>query len=753
MQNERENIFQPLTAIDYDIAGNSFRAYYDADNKLVFVVDFVTSTIKPNVLLVINPDGDRKWDDILMNDYGVDLETVRPKQDNKYQKLDIEYTGLSVYDNLIQTYNNGDDISDEVSYLDAFHHDAAYRAAQERFEAAEMTADRARETIDRTMGVIAELQARLKVLRSKLALQRKSIGKEPTKKSASKILRTESQIDATNEKLMRAKKRLGNAKRRLIVAEEDSEIARSILNNLGGVSELPAKPLNTTVAVRQNPPVPVKKQNIEYTDTTIEAEEMADNNEEVKPLFDTDPEIIDEDIAFKPIDFGSGSDDNDDDEYQTNVQVEEQPAVSFEPIPGIPDVPSAVDTPAIQPVEFNPPTSFDSFESSESTDSDYGTPGVFNPTPIVEENSTEYETLTGWGDDSGVVADVNTSFSDTGASETLAEEFQMPIAPAPVTPVTPVVDNEKTFSEIEPAPVDSGMRPVSPIAPDVPVAPSDTDTNITIQRSKPSFVYYILLILLIGLSVFTLWMYQKSTNGNLPELGAKTQVEETITEPVVAEPEVQIVEPVVAEPVVVEPEYVEPEPVIEESVVEPVVEEPIVEPEYVEPEPVIEEPVVEPETEVVPDTTSASVIKSLRYTEEVPEPVVVETEEEILAKKPAYGVSQNEKMFVSEYESDADMNTALDFVAYDTGVVTYDEPSVVTTTTYESEEIIEYNEPDVYADEVFVEEVVEEDVEMCADGGYPSPEGCCAGEVYTHVGNGEYVCCAQSTGECFPPMR
>lgn len=247
MQNERENIFQPLTAIDYDIAGNSFRAYYDADNKLVFVVDFVTSAIKPNVLLVINPDGDRKWDDILMNDYGVDLETVRPKQNNKYQKLDIEYTGLSVYDNLIQAYNNGDDVSDEISYLDAFHHDAAYRAAQERFEVAEMTADRTRETIDRTMGVIAELQARLKVLRSKLALQRKSIGKEPTKKSASKILRTESQIDATNEKLMRAKKRLTNAKRRLVVAEEDSEVARSILSKLGGVSELPAKPLNTTV--------------------------------------------------------------------------------------------------------------------------------------------------------------------------------------------------------------------------------------------------------------------------------------------------------------------------------------------------------------------------------------------------------------------------------------------------------------------------------------------------------------------------
>ena len=53
MTNERETFFQPLTLIDYDIAGNSFRAYYDADQKLVFVIDYVISDIKPNVLLVI----------------------------------------------------------------------------------------------------------------------------------------------------------------------------------------------------------------------------------------------------------------------------------------------------------------------------------------------------------------------------------------------------------------------------------------------------------------------------------------------------------------------------------------------------------------------------------------------------------------------------------------------------------------------------------------------------------------------------
>ena len=94
MQNERENLYQPLTYADYDISGNVLRAYYDADGKIVFVLDYTETQVKPNVLLVINPVGDRKWDDILANDYGLDLETVRPKKDKKNQKLDIESAGM-----------------------------------------------------------------------------------------------------------------------------------------------------------------------------------------------------------------------------------------------------------------------------------------------------------------------------------------------------------------------------------------------------------------------------------------------------------------------------------------------------------------------------------------------------------------------------------------------------------------------------------------------------------------------------------
>ncbi len=747
MQNERENIFQPLNATEYNIAGGLFRAYYDADGKLVFVLDFVIDDIKPNVLLVINPDGDRKWDDILMNDYGVDLETVRPKQDNKYQKLDIEYAGLVVYDELIRAYNAGADLSGALRGLESFHRDAARRAAQERLNAAQVTANRARETIDRTTDAVAELQARLKTLRARLAAQRKSIGREPTKQSAAKILRTESQIDTTNEKLERAKKRLNNAKRRLATAEDDAEIAQKILNKLNDGANLPAEPIPTEVAVKQVAPAPMK-QDIQFTDIiNTKVDDMADNNEEVKPLFDTDPEIIDEEIAFKPIDFGTGNgySQPDSDAGANDVETPDNVFGGFEPIPGIPEVPSATESFVPQPVDFVPPVTTGGENNNMAP---LAAPGAFTPTPIIEENSSEYETLTGWGDDGASTNADDYSFNNVNATEHLTEEFQMP-APvaqtAPVAPVAPVTAENQSMPEIGVAPIDSGMRPVSPVTGD---GEQTVAADVTVTRTRPSFMYYVMLILLICMSVFTLWLYQKSTNTNLPELGAKTENIEVIQEPEFIEP--TVIEPVVLEEIapVVEPvqeEFVEPmaqEPIIQEEFVEPVPEEPMVFAEDVAP--VIEEVV---EIESVQPTESANVIKSLRYTEEVPEPVILETEEEILAKKPAYGVSQNEKMFVAapEYETDAVVYEEPEMVVYNSDIVTYEdtvtyqEPQV-----YYDNQVIEYEEPNMFAED--------DTVETCADGQYPSPEGCCTGEVYTYVGQGEYVCCVQSTGECFPPM-
>ena len=46
----------------------------------------------------------------------------------------------------------------------------------------------------------------------------------------------------------------------------------------------------------------------------------------------------------------------------------------------------------------------------------------------------------------------------------------------------------------------------------------------------------------------------------------------------------------------------------------------------------------------------------------------------------------------------------------------------------------------------FVEE------ETCSDGNPPDMYGCCTGEDFVLLPDGERACCAESTGECFPPM-
>ena len=273
-----------LTFREYNIAGNVLRAYYDADGKLVFVLDSTLDGRKPNTLLVINPVGDRKWDDILANDYGVDLETVRPKKNNKYQKLDIEYSGLAEYDNLINAYVSGADLTAALAALAEFREESVRRAAQERLAVAESDADRARETISRTKNSIDELQIKLRALRSKLAQQKKQVGREPTKKSASKILRTDAQIDATNEKLRRAKKRLANAQRRLIVADEDAEIARKILARDADKSDA----RDNNVASGAVTDGVVTTYNISYDDMMDDADDASDANSDV----------VDKDIHF-----------------------------------------------------------------------------------------------------------------------------------------------------------------------------------------------------------------------------------------------------------------------------------------------------------------------------------------------------------------------------------------------------------------------------------------------------------------------
>ena len=197
MIGERENFldetqYGSLILHPYNILENDIDAFYDSSDNLVFVLDKTITANKPNVLLVINPDADKKWDEILSGKYDVDLETIRPKQDNKYQKLDIEYSGLSVYENLINAYNAGDGLDECINQLNILRDSAARHSAMMRLNVANDTIAKTNATIVKTKESIVRFRERLKTLRSKLADMKKEVGKIPTKKSAAKILRTES---------------------------------------------------------------------------------------------------------------------------------------------------------------------------------------------------------------------------------------------------------------------------------------------------------------------------------------------------------------------------------------------------------------------------------------------------------------------------------------------------------------------------------------------------------------------------------
>ena len=754
MTNERETFFQPLTLVDYDIAGNSFRAYYDADKKLVFVIDFLINDIKPNVLLVINPVGDRKWDDILENDYGVDLETVRPKKDNKYQKLDVEYAGLAQYDDLIRAYEYDTALNEPLRALVDFRNVAAKRAAIERLGAAELTASRSRETIDKTNDKIEALQARIKTLRQKLTDAKRAIGKEPPKQSAAKVLRLESQIDSTNEKLKRAKKRLSNAQHRLAAAEDEIEVAQYIIDKLN--VNLPASPVAADVVVAKAAPVPAEITN--NLKPEPKAEDMAD--EEVKPLFDTDPNIIDEEIAFKPIDFNTPAvmpepvmpvinvTQNVTPVVQTSEEstpapvVEEEvspfaPVPVFEEVAPVAPIVEPIEIPTtdiaeeqetfVQPLSFTPPTEFkpddvqvDVQEEIEPTPIFEG----FTPIPLTEQQTDEI-----WKNPGGL-AQIDKPVQDV----------LEPVVGPEYKPDECKSDEAKTDEDIVVAPVESDFRPVSPITNEAPAAVAPVGAPVQ-SGGKPTMLYYVLLIVLIVLSVFTLWFYQKSANDTMPELGAKTEpvvVEEVVEQQTVEEP-VVVPEPIEVEPVALEPVVI---PEIEPTVVD--VTEPVVE-SVVEAETV---PVTEPETEpdvvtdvVTEDTDNASPFIELEtlgpvigpmVETPVEEQVTIPTEEEILASKPAYGTtSKSDDMFVAapEYETETVVTEPVVEVAEP--IVEIDEPAVVT----------EYDE-----EEYFVEE------ETCSDGNPPDMYGCCTGEDFVLLPDGEKACCAESTGECFPPM-
>lgn len=596
MPGKRDNL-EKLEVQEYNIRGNLFRVWRDAKGRIVFLLDETQNEDKPNVLLVLHPVEDRKWDDILANDYGIDLETIRPRKDNKYQKLDIEYDGLDVYELLIDAYEKNQDISNLLGGLLDYRYAVSHRSAVARLNAATDTVSQSKDTIAKAQNTVKELRDNQRELKAKLAAQKKEIGREPTKESAAKILKTESRIEDNNQRIKRAEKRLAKAERRLKNAQAEIERIRELLarprptpgdDDSANVTEIKEK-IEIAPMVKKAPTKTIKTTVVETTETKTE-KEMAD--EEIKPLMDQDPEIVNEDNAFKPVAFDDivVKEDSSKEEKQpqetvtttetTETKIEEDDYMKRFIDEEINRRKVLEEEPVAKPLDLSPVKE----EITEVTETTEETP--------VLETITSVETPVG--------ADVDTTGEvKVGQYDAAAE----PAAPRPV-PASPV--NRPT-------------RPISPLSGNGYAASS-------VPPQKNNKLYYLLLVILIVLSVFTLWLFQRKNGATVPEIkDSVTTVVQQEEEPAIdIDTKSDIEEPVEEPEVTPEPE---PEPVPEP---EP---EPVPEPE---PEP---EPVPEPVPDenqfvgsvqshdvifqqdtggpnvIAPDVTSPSII--------APEPVVV----------------------------------------------------------------------------------------------------------------------------------
>lgn len=747
-------IFQNLRPVEYDIAGNVLRAWYDDKGKLVFVVDETVDEYKPNVLLVVRSDGTRRWDDLLQNVYNIDLKLIRPKRDNKYQKLDIEYSGIDVYEDLIYAYENHGDLNAALADLIDFRDAAVRRAATVRLTNAQDEIAQAQITMDKTEHAIKSMNDRMRNFRNRLARQKSYVGREPTKRLASKILQTEAHIESTDEKLLRAEKRLENARRRIEIATEDANAALALLALRRPTVDLDADTPHRVVDARAKKNDVAKMPVIDEMDEDVDPEleepedtDMPKKSDEVKPLLDKDPEILDDEIAFKPVDFGDikpahmpelkrplspyaamddepkpetvhddgdrndaafgfpGEDDDEDDSGDENLprtdidDYDDDYSAEKKKEDGD-DAVRAGDTDGNESAddyerEYKVRESryerdekdgrvVETFADDKSDDHEYdreeksderSVPEEKREKPVddepesredeskddyfvkpvaqdvvVEDNTAKSEFEDNFGHmNFGAYADGAPEFTEKKFDESWGES-ETQENKADEEHAEPVIDTIKTVDESVPTDVDTTgqasteqydnqginapQRPFSPVeVPKMPIeetrpmSPIQHDEKPRPVGTKRSGVgYYFLLILLIALSIFTLWLYQKKNGGTVPFLGLGEKVE--VVEPdepvdLYEEPDVPGVAPTPVEP------YEQPD-------------EPDV-PVWVEPEPA---PIVAPEPVDKPIEVRYPNDDILRGPE--PDVRVIESEEDVLARKAPYGVSRDDKPILVE---------------------------------------------------------------------------------------------------------
>ena len=187
-----------------------FIGYYRGD-ELLFIIDYTRDEIAPNHRLIINftPNG-KPWPAVINDDFKINFEDIRPKNGNKYEKIDIDYQSLPYYSNLINNIESEDileefEIARELHCLDeALKRREQYATQKEQAENVITNVSSTLIRGDQTLDNLLERERKLKILEDS----------NPEKVDHASKKRLEVSIQKHIEMSKRRKWRIGNAEKR-----------------------------------------------------------------------------------------------------------------------------------------------------------------------------------------------------------------------------------------------------------------------------------------------------------------------------------------------------------------------------------------------------------------------------------------------------------------------------------------------------------------------------------------------------------
>jgi hypothetical protein len=494
-----------ITKQDFSAGGINFSAWVLPGGKVAFVVDDTHDDIIPDSMLVLEPDPlnpDRKWDDILRGNFDVDPEEVRPRIDNKYQKLDILYEGLEQYQIAVdEIISHRKASSGAVSNLKNIRLAAAVQHGSKRLADNRAILAKVSKTLNVSEETGAKVKGRIKELKTRLIDQRASVGREPTKAAAAKILKTQSMIESAEEKAKRNNARTRRTLKKISAAEAEIESALARLRMLEGlgadVGDLDAigNETNHPGGFATTPP-PLAgnyeddepEEETSYAETDEENSYIPDDEEEVEesniaPLLADDPNIIDEGRAFR----------------QVELDANESDDITTTPV-------GEADHPFASEGEF---TATNEEEERETMHIPEFKPFGFGNSKSDEEQQSPQV----------VIPDARKSAAVSSPSA--APSFAAPTpVPGFASQSSARVEREEPRAEIQVQP--PVARPTAAVARD-----SVSQIHANAQASKsdgPGGLYYLILLILVALSVTTLYVYQDKLNSRImPHLEQGTE--------------------------------------------------------------------------------------------------------------------------------------------------------------------------------------------------------------------------------------